>query len=82
MVYEYGETWWNDEVKPKELEEEPIPVSLHPPHPTWTDRGTNLGLCDESPSSNRLSHDITSSWHYYTLRFYVSHFDNVFVVLA
>jgi hypothetical protein len=41
----------------RELGAKPLPVPLRPPHPTWTDLGTNPALLDERPAINRLSYD-------------------------
>jgi hypothetical protein len=31
-------------------------VTLFTTNPTWTDPGSNPGLCDERPAANRLTH--------------------------
>jgi hypothetical protein len=32
VIYEYGESWWNDiDGKTEELREKPVPVPLYPP---------------------------------------------------
>ena len=52
------ENWWNDQDrgKPKCSEKTPFPVPLRPPQTLQTGLGSNLGLRDERPATNRLSH--------------------------
>jgi hypothetical protein len=43
--------------KTKELTEKPYPsATMSTANPTWTDPGVNLGLHDERPATNNLSH--------------------------
>jgi hypothetical protein len=52
------EHWWNeiDRENPLYSERNLPQCHLSTTNPTWTDPGSNPGLCGERPATNRLSH--------------------------
>jgi hypothetical protein len=55
MIYNYGETQWND-IDRINLRKTCPSAILSTTNPTWTDPGANPGLHSERPVTNHLNH--------------------------
>jgi hypothetical protein len=61
IIYDSGEPRWNDiDSGNRRTQTKIYPCATFSTNPTWTDPGSNLGLCGEGLATNCLGHSMVT----------------------